>query len=179
MNLKRNDGGFTLVELLVTITIIIVLAAMGLYVYYGVFGKAYVGGITNNIEQLENAAQLYAESNGGSFAGISAATMQADGDLPPNWSIASDGGAVPPNTSVVSEYYVFAALMPGDSFDIGFFGSSLTDNEVRSICIAFENKIVGFRWNTANYSVSTGGTNCNAIPADNNVIEATFWLGFE
>lgn len=180
MNLKENNGGFTLIELLVTITVILVLSAMGLYIYYGVIGKSYVGGITNNVTQLENTAQIYAQSNGGSFTGISAQAMQADGDLPPNWS-ASGSSAVPPNSSIVSSYYITQGAdgITGDSFDVGFTGSQITDNEVRSVCIAFENKIIEFGYNGTAYPVSTGGTNCSAIPASNSYITQPFYLGFE
>ena len=180
MNLKENDRGFTLIELLVTITVILALSAMGLYIYYGVIGKSYVGGITDNVGQLENVAQIYAQSNGGSFTGISAAAMQADGDLPPNWSV-SGASAVPPNSGIVSGYYITQGAdgMTGDSFDIGFTGSQITNNEVRSVCIAFENKIIEFGFNGQAYPVSTGGTNCAAIPVNNSYITQPFYLGFE
>ena len=179
MNLK-NDNGFTLIEILVAVTILVILAAAGLKVYYGVFGKADVGAITNNVNQLETVTQDYVMSTGGSFAGISAANMQADGDLPPNWSV-SGAMAVPPNQGIVSGYYITqgASGMTGDAFDIGFTGPQITNNEVRDVCGAFENKIIEFGYNGSAYPVATSGTNCAAIPADNVNITQPFYLGFE
>lgn len=180
MNLKKKNDGFTLIEILVAVTLLVILAAAGLKVYYGVFGKGDVGAITDNVNQLETVVQDYAMSTGGSFAGISAATMQADGDLPPNWTV-NGALATPPNSTIVSGYYITQAAdgMTGDAFDIGFTGPQITDNEVRNICVAFENKIIEFGYNGSAYPVSTGGTNCTAIPANNVNITAPFYLGFE
>ena len=179
MNLK-NDNGFTLIEILVAVTILVILAAAGLKVYYGVFGKADVGAIVNNVNQLETVANEYVMSNGGSFTGISASAMQADGDLPKNWSVNS-GLATPPNQSIVSGYYITQGAdgITGDSFDIGFQGPQITYTEVNNICVAFENKIIEFGYNGSAYPISTGGTNCAAIPIDNTVITQAFYLGFE
>ena len=183
MNLK-NDKGFTLIEILVAVTLLVILAAAGLKVYSSVFSKGDVGAIVNNVNQLETVANEYVISNGGSFAGISAKTMLTDGDLPSNWSIDSSNntGIIPPNTGIVSEYYIVQAGadgITGDSFDIGFSGTNITDNEFHSVCEAFLNKIVGFGWNGTPTQVSTGGRNCTAIPSDNTIDTQVFYLGFE
>lgn len=179
MNLKSN-AGFTLMELIITLTVILVLSAMGLYVYYGVIGKADTGGIVNNVNQLKKVSQIYAEDAGGSFSGISAAALQADGILPPNWSV-SGSEAIPPDASTVSGYYITQGAdgITGDSFDIGFMGTQITNNIVKSVCIGFENQIAGFGYNGSAYPVSTGGTNCAVIPSNNTYINQPFYLGFE
>lgn len=175
-----NNKGFTLMELIITLTVILMLSAMGLYVYYGVIGKGVTGGIVNNINQLQTVAQDYAMSNGGSFAGITAANLQADGDLPPNWTV-NGVQVIPPSGSIVTGYYFTQGAngMTGDSFDIGFYGPNLTNNELRSVCYSFENKIIEFGYNGSAYPVTTGGTNCAAIPSNNTYINQPFYLGFE
>ncbi|MDA8273569.1 MAG: type II secretion system protein [Deltaproteobacteria bacterium] len=179
MNLKSNRG-FTLIELIITLTVILILSAMGLYVYYGVIGKADTGGIVNNVNQLKNVSQIYAEDTGGSFYGISAAALQADGVLPPNWTVL-DNQAIPPDTSIVSAYYIGQGAdgMTGDSFDIGFMGPQITNNIVKSVCIGFENQIAEFGYDGSAYPISTEGTNCNVIPSNNTLITNWFILGFE
>ena len=178
--MKLNNEGFTLMELIITMTIILVLSAMGLYVYYGVIGKSVTSGIINNVNQLKSVSEMYAEDAGGSFSGISAANMQADGILPPNWSV-SGNQAIPPNASTVSGYYITQGAdgITGDSFDIGFMGTQITNNIVKSVCIGFENQIAAFGYNGTPYPVSASGTNCNAIPANNTLITQPFYLGFE
>ena len=191
MNLK-NDNGFTLIEILIAITLLVILAAAGLKVYSGIFGKADTGAIINNVNQLETVANEYVMSNGGSFVGISATTMKTYGDLPSNWLLDSNGGITPPNSSIVSEYYVTQHVngITGDSFDIGFIGPQLTDNEVKSVCKAFLNKIIAFGWNGTAYPVSAtaptatssstpSSNSCSAITSNNTPITGAFYLGFE
>ena len=167
-------------ELLITITAILVLSAMGIGVYFGVISKADTGGIVNNINQLKQVVQTYAENNGGSLNNISAANLQSNGILPSNWSV-SGSLAVPPNAGVVSGYYITQGAdgMTGDAFDIGFTGPNITNNIVQSVCDTFENYIIEFAYNGTAYPVSTGGTNCGVIPSNNDDITAPFYLGFE
>ena len=180
MNLKNNNSGFTLIEILVAVTLLVILAAAGLKVYTGVFGRGYVGAIVNNVNQLQTVVDEYVMSNGGSFSGISAATMGADGDLPANWTV-SGSIATPPNTTIVSGYYITQGAdgITGDSFDIGFTGPQITNSELNNICVAFENKIIEFGYNGTAYPISAGGANCSTIPINNTVNSSIFYLGFE
>ena len=177
-----NNDGFTLIEILIALVVIGVLAAISISGYVHMQSTAATGGITNNIEKLETIADQYATMNSGSFTGISAAAMQTDGLLPNGWKT-SGNEAIPPNTSTVSGYYITTgALGTGNSaYDIGFsgIGNSITNNMVHSICLDFENKIDGFMYNGAVTQITTGGTNCNAIPLNNTAITGTFYLGFE
>lgn len=181
-NKLKNEDGFTLIEILVALIVVGLLAAVSIGGYIHMQSTAATGGIVSNIQKFETKTKQYAFMNSGSFTGLSAAALQSDGLLPKGWTTSSDE-AVPPNTSTISAYYITTGALGlnESSFDIGFAGNgnSVTDTMVHAICLDFENKIDGFMYNGSVTQITTGGTNCNAIPLDNTAITGTFYLGFE
>lgn len=180
----NNQDGFTLIELLLAIVVAAVLAAIAISGYMHVQSTAATAGIVNNIQKFETIADQYSAMNSGSFVGMNAQALQNDGLLPSGWTIVSGGWVNPPNQSTVTQYGISSGWLGlGSSYDIGFYGNgnSITDAMVHSICLDFENKITGFRYNGTVTSVTTGGADCSVIPTDNNPISSTagFILGFE
>ena len=177
-----NNDGFTLIEILIALVVIGVLAAISINGYIHMQSTAATGGIVNNIQKFETISEQYATMNSGSFSSISAGVLLSDGLLPKGWT-ATSAEAEPPNTATVSAYYITTGALGlnESSYDIGFTGNGngITDNMVHTICLDFENKIDGFMYNGAVTQITTGGTNCNAIPLDNTAITGTFYLGFE
>jgi hypothetical protein len=143
---------------------------------------AVTGGIVNNINKIETISKQYAFMNSGSLSGISSSALQQDNLLPKGWTTSGDE-AVPPNTATVSAYYITTGALGlnESAYDVGFTGNgnSITDTMAHTICNDFENKIDGFMYNGSVVQVTTGGTNCNAIPLDSNPINGVFYLGFE
>ena len=178
----NNESGFTLIEILVAVVVIGLLAAISIKALIGVQKTAATGGIVSNIQKFKAISEQYASMNSGSMNGINAQNLQSDNLLPKGWTT-SGPEAVPPNTATVAAYYITTGALGlnESSYDVGFAGNgnSITDSMVHTICNDFENKIDGFMYNGAVTQITTGGTNCNAIPLDNAAITGIFYLGFE
>ena len=177
----KNEDGFTLIEILIALIVIGIMAALAITGYSNMRSAAITGGIVNNVQKFETIAEQYTAMNSGSFSGISAQALQQDGLLPKGW-IANSNEAEPPNQASVSAYYInTGALGLSEAYDVGFAGNgnSITDSMVHTICNDFANKIDGFGYNGTVIAIQTGGTDCNAIPSDNNPITGIFTLGFE
>lgn len=78
----RSDDGFTLVELLVTILIVALLAAIAIPSFLNERGKASDAGAKSTLRQIATAMQTYATDHEGSFAcGDSSACASAVGGI--------------------------------------------------------------------------------------------------
>jgi prepilin-type N-terminal cleavage/methylation domain-containing protein len=185
--LKTNrivkQEGFTLIEILIALIVIGALAAAGIGGYYMVFGATDTASIVQNVQKLKVMADQYASMNSGTFNGITAASMQQDGLLPAGWTIYGGQWANPPNQSRVWGYYINQNVLGlNEAFDIGFQGTNndITNNIAKNICNDFEDQITGFQYNGTVYSITTGGTNCNNIPANSSTApNDQLILGFE
>lgn len=160
--LKKN--GFTLIELIIAMVVAGIMAAISIPIYNGLTHAGAASAITGNISKLKTACQEYAGMNGGSYSGLSAAALQADGLLPGGWAT-SGNIATPPNGGIVNSYSISSAdtwYGADGSFDIAVTGD-ITDAMAYSICMNFENNITAFQWKTTPYQVTTGGTDCGNI----------------
>lgn len=182
MKILQNNKGFTLIELIITMIVIAIIAAGSISVYNSVFSGADTAAIINNIGKLKTDTEQYASLNGGSFNNFSAASMQADGLIPNNWYINGNWGN-PPNVNLVTGYWIGqGAWGIKGTFDIGFRDSnnSITNSMAKQICADFENQIAGFGYNGNAYTISSGGANCNVIPANNQPLpDGLIFFGFE
>src|SRR6266852_5379697 len=66
---KRRPRGFTLLELLIVIAVIVILASIGYPVYIGVQERAKVTKDMSNLRQIGIATQLYMNDNDGVLPG--------------------------------------------------------------------------------------------------------------
>ena len=64
INRKRSDRGFTIVELLVVITVIGILAAITIVSYTGITAKANTTTALTNAQSAQNIAEIYNAQNG-------------------------------------------------------------------------------------------------------------------
>lgn len=81
---KRAQGekGFTLIELLVVIIIIGILAAIAIPAFLNQREKAWVSQAESDLKNAAIAAESYAVDHNGSYAGLTAALLEADGFNP-------------------------------------------------------------------------------------------------
>ena len=62
--LYRKNSGFTLLELIVAVTILAMLAIMGMMAFQGVFGRARDGKAVTDVKAISDALELYYTFNG-------------------------------------------------------------------------------------------------------------------
>jgi prepilin-type N-terminal cleavage/methylation domain-containing protein len=74
---RPGDAGFTMVELLVTVAILIVLAALAFVVFTQVRASGHLVQTTNNLKQLQAANAIYAGEHNGAY--VSAFAFDEDG----------------------------------------------------------------------------------------------------
>lgn len=77
---ERGLKGFTLVELLVTITIIGILATIGVATYTRVQARARDGRRKADMATIQNALEMYASENNGSYPSRAGWARSTDGD---------------------------------------------------------------------------------------------------
>jgi type IV pilus assembly protein PilA len=70
--LKKDEKGFTLVELLVVVLIIGILAAIAIPFFLNQRQSAWEAQVTSDIDNAVTAAETFATSNNGSFTGLTA-----------------------------------------------------------------------------------------------------------
>ena len=186
MNLRtlktlKSQEGFTLAELIIVMVIIAIIAAASIGIYTGMFGSADVTAITGNISKLKADCEQYASMNGGGYTSISASALQTDGLLPSTgWTVGTSPAytATPPNTSLVSSYYIGPAVDTGASFVIGFTPSvsSFPWQAALQICNNFANQIYGYAIGTAvpaSYTALTSSTS----PCSSGITTKTYTTG--
>lgn len=69
-----SSHGFTLIELMITITIIAILTAAGIFTYTSAQGRARDAKRKSEMEQYKNALEVYANKNNGFYPSQTAAT---------------------------------------------------------------------------------------------------------
>jgi type IV pilus assembly protein PilA len=74
---SQDEGGFTLVELLVVILIIGILAAIAVPAFLSQTGKASDSAAKTQVGTLQTVMQTYASENNGSYAGATLLKLQA------------------------------------------------------------------------------------------------------
>jgi len=79
---KRKSKGFTLVELMVTVTIIGILTTLGVVTYSRAQARARDGRRTADMVTIQNALEMYASENNGDYPAHSSWARSTDGD---NW----------------------------------------------------------------------------------------------
>jgi prepilin-type N-terminal cleavage/methylation domain-containing protein len=87
---RRDQGGFTLVELLVVILIIGILAAIALPIFFRQREKAYTSQVQSSLKNAATAIEAWSVDNGGDFGaldGQSADILQPDGFQLPTWAV--------------------------------------------------------------------------------------------
>ena len=72
-----DEGGFTLIELLVVILIIGILAAIAIPALLSQKGKAYDSSAKTVAQTAQTAAETYSTENGGNYAGLTIAKIDA------------------------------------------------------------------------------------------------------
>lgn len=80
MNLKTNQKGFTIVELLIVIVVIAILAAISIVAYTGIQNRARTSTAQTIAKEYANKAEIYAADHDGTYptlAELTAATGTA------------------------------------------------------------------------------------------------------
>lgn len=77
--LKKDEKGFTLVELLVVVLIIGILAAIAIPFFLNQRTSAWEGQVTSDIKNAVTAAETYATGNNGSFADLTVDELEDNG----------------------------------------------------------------------------------------------------
>jgi len=84
-NMKRrlkNQKGFTLLELIVVMIIIIVIASQVLASFKGASANGRIAAAMNSIKSIQTASMNYFNNNGGNFTGISVSSLVSGNYLP-------------------------------------------------------------------------------------------------
>lgn len=71
---KQDDGGFTLVELLVVVLIIALLAAIAIPVFISQREKAFIADVNSALREAATATEAYGLENEGEYSGLNGDT---------------------------------------------------------------------------------------------------------
>lgn len=188
-NKANNNGGFTLMEIIVAMIVVGILSAGGLMVYNGLIGSSNVTATVQSITKLESAVNSYMQVNGGSIIppqGVSLPyAMQEDDLLPSSWAVNGEN-VVPPNPGFVQNYYISTNSSPGQYiYVIGINAPQMSNAQALNICNSIENSISGVS-NGGNAVFNIGnGQNClndlfngNAANANNSTFQGNLTFTF-
>ncbi|MBS1992533.1 MAG: type II secretion system protein [Cyanobacteria bacterium SZAS LIN-2] len=67
IGLRRTPAGFTLLEMLIMVIIVLILAAVAMPIYFGSEDKTREGALKNNMRMVQMAAESYAQDKGGIY----------------------------------------------------------------------------------------------------------------
>ncbi len=158
-----NDGGFTLMEIIVAMIVVGILSAGGLMVYNGLIGSSNVTAAVQSISKLESAVNSYMQVNGGSIippSGVSLPyAMQEDNLLPASWTV-NGNSVMPPNPGFIQSYFINTNANPGQyNYVIGISAPQMTNAQALNICNSLENSISGVDVNgNAGFNIGNGQT---------------------
>src|SRR3989344_4706205 len=109
--IQKKSGGFTLLEVLVTATIIAILTAIGIVSYASVNKRSRDVKRKSDLEQVRSALEMYRSDNSGQYPNIGAGFLDAQGLL----TSLVDSGYMPaiPNDPLPAERYYYDAIDTG------------------------------------------------------------------
>ncbi len=173
---KKNNGGFTLMEIIVAMIVVGILSAGGLMVYNGLIGSSNVTATVQSVIKLESAVNSYMQVNGGSIippSGISLPyAMQEDNLLPSSWTVSGDN-VIPPNAGFVAGYQISTNSNPGQYiYVIGINAPQMTNAQALNICNSLENSISGVNAGGGPVFNIGSGQNCLSDLFDGNAASA-------
>lgn len=79
-NIKNNNQGFTIVELLIVVVVIAILAAITIVSYNGITNKANASAAASTAATLQKKAELYQADKGAYPTALTQLTASADSD---------------------------------------------------------------------------------------------------
>ena len=113
---RSHAEGYTLVELMVTVSIILLLAAVALPKYADSIKRALEGGLKGNLGSLRSAMSLYYSDNSGTFPSCSVGPSSPvfAGSLIPKYMDriqAVNSGLHPPTNAVYCDYVILPGIV--------------------------------------------------------------------